>query len=375
MKLLPLVLIPALLQDPPPEPKPAWRRTMAVMNHSSGVLPAGVQIAMKRPPVRGDIEVRYAGKRLATWVNGDQIWFRVAAAIKEYERDMDYEIRYGEISVPSRPADVFEFFDEPGEKPPDPKKWEIDSGLRVQPDVQGTAVTGWPPDRAELDPASMILRHAPGENFIVEAEIRWEILPKTALNFAMRVEVVDEGVTVTDAGQKWCATLIAGLAAEDIEGRENASRELIKLGRPAVPQLKVAARSKDPETRARAATAIEAIHEKDPPPMIGAGFSTDSKDPKNLLWQRQAGKAREEFESRLERTGSTLLTIKCLNGEVNVGWPRSIWREFSGKTGRIRFDFWGGTPGEFGAVWIKRVIVRRSEGRAEAILGAQEEVK
>lgn len=55
------------------------------------------------------------------------------------------------------------------------------------------------------------------------------------------------------------ADLIAGLGADRFEVREKASRALIEIGRPALPELQKAAQNGEPEIKARARKVIKAI--------------------------------------------------------------------------------------------------------------------
>jgi len=55
------------------------------------------------------------------------------------------------------------------------------------------------------------------------------------------------------------AKLVKELGADDWAARENASKELLKIGKPALPALKEAAQSKDAEVAARAKDAIEKL--------------------------------------------------------------------------------------------------------------------
>jgi HEAT repeat protein len=62
-----------------------------------------------------------------------------------------------------------------------------------------------------------------------------------------------------EALQKRIETLIERLGSDDWEEREDASKELIRIGEAALPALDKAALSDDPEVRFRADAAIRAI--------------------------------------------------------------------------------------------------------------------
>ncbi len=65
--------------------------------------------------------------------------------------------------------------------------------------------------------------------------------------------------------EKRIAELVQQLSSDDFETREKASAELKKIGAPAIPALREASKSKDPETRMRAETILEALKKKPAP--------------------------------------------------------------------------------------------------------------
>src|SRR5262245_20962180 len=168
MRLLALAFLAATLpQQAPADSKPAWRRTLTLVNPDDAPLPAGSPVALRierrtgDPADASDVDVRRNGKSLATWSNGASVWFRTAAEIASRERDASYEVRYGRGPAPRRPAEVFEYFDEPSGDSPDPKRWVVDPGLGLQGGAKGLGVTDLPAKRTEFNPASLIVRHAP----------------------------------------------------------------------------------------------------------------------------------------------------------------------------------------------------------------------
>ncbi|HOX08586.1 MAG TPA: hypothetical protein PK280_19480 [Planctomycetota bacterium] len=64
--------------------------------------------------------------------------------------------------------------------------------------------------------------------------------------------------------------LVRELASEDWATRENASRELVKLGRTALPALREAARSKDVEVATRAGDALKSVEAATAKPIFDA---------------------------------------------------------------------------------------------------------
>ena len=378
MRVLLLLAIPLLFQDPAPA-EPLFSRPFKLRNANDEPLATGAQVAVQRPDrVSGKVEVHHKGKRVPCWSTEESIWFRTAAPIAPYESDEGYEVRYGKVEDPETPHEVFDFFEQPGDKAPDPKRWEFDPFLKFEADHWGWAVTHIPERRNELDPASLIARHAKlPADFIIDAELRWEIAEKAAFTFAMRLEF-DETAKVDDVLRKRCAELIAKFKEEDIEVQDLAMRDLLDIGSRAVPQLVEAMRSPEAQVRARAAAAIDAIHKKSPPQLARVGVRAEAGQKPKVLFNQ--GKGTVEFAA-LERTGKASFSIERLkDGRVSVRGEGQQWRkipsQIPGTVGRLRFDFWGDPAGYIGAVWINRVIIRRNlELQPEATWGDAKEVR
>ena len=386
MLFLALALLVSLPQQAPADPKPAWRRTLTLVNSGDAPFAAGAQVALRlekrtgNPADATDIDVRHRGKSIATWSNGAWVWFRTVAEIARQEGDAGYEVRYGGGAVPRRPAEVFEYFDEPTGDTPDPKRWVLDPGLGIQVGAKGIAVTDLPSKRTEFNPASLIVRHSPlPEAFSVDAELQWEVSQESHFSFALRVEVDDE-VKVPDETRTRCAELIRKLADEDIAARDGALMDLVKMGRAAVPQLGEAAISEEGEVRVRARRAIELIHKESPPQMIRTGFTSRDEMGSHLAQTSMLGRARSELSKDLLVTGSASISIhRATGGYTQIEWARVHWprgAKVPGRIGRIRFDFWGDQGGKIGSVWIKRVVVRRHvETPPDAAWGAEEAIR
>jgi len=387
MRLLaPALLAIALSQQAPADPKPAWRRTLTLVNPDDAPFPAGAQVALRlekrtgNPADASDVDVRHRGKSIATWSNGAWVWFRTVAEIARQEGDAGYEVRYGGGAVPRRPAEIFEYFDEPSGDVPDPKRWVVDPGLGLQVGAKGIGVTDLPSKRTEFNPASLIIRHSPlPEAFSIDAELQWEVSQESAFSFALRVELDDE-VKVPDETRARCAELIRKLADDDIAERDAALMDLVKLGRAAVPQLGEAAISQEGEVRVRARRAIELIHKESPPQMIRTGFTNWDSAGSHLVQASMLGRARSELSKDLLVTGSASIGIhRAPGGYMRIEWARVHWPRVAkvpGRVGRIRFDFWGEKGGRIGSVTIRRVVVRRHvETMPGVAFGAEEAIR
>jgi hypothetical protein len=309
-----------------------------------------------------DVAVFHKGKPLATWASRGQIWFRAAAPILPNDRDEGYEVRYGGAPVPGRPREVFEFFDCLMGKGLDRARWSWDPEMTFQPDDRGLAITAIPTGRTDRAPASLIPRLPPlPPSFVLEADLRWEITANTRLSFAVRAELAPP----TDAQgeeMKRAAELVRRLEEEDIEVRERATRELITLGRAAIPSLREAFQSKDAEARSRAALAIDRVYVEDPPWAVSVGFTACEDKRGGLNQTIFQGKGRPSGARDLGRMGGATVTIERLgDGWSLLDWSGrySGWIQAPGRVERVRLDFWGSQDGYIGAVWVARVILRR----------------
>lgn len=387
MRLLaPALLAIALSQQAPADPKPAWRRTLTLVNPDDAPFPAGAQVALRlekrtgNPADASDVDVRHRGKSIATWSNGAWVWFRTVAEIARQEGDAGYEVRYGGGAVPRRPAEIFEYFDEPSGDVPDPKRWVVDPGLGLQVGAKGIGVTDLPSKRTEFNPASLIIRHSPlPEAFSIDADLQWAVSPEAAFSFALRVEI-DEEIKAPDDVRARCADLIKKLGDDDIAARDAAVMDLVKVGRAAVAQLGEAALSPEAEVGVRARKAIELIHKEFPPQMIQTGFSTGAEAGSHLVQASMLGRARSELSKDLLETSSASISIhRAPGGYTRIEWARVHWpkgAKVPGKIGRIRFDFWGEKGGRIGSVTIRRVVVRRPvETMPGVAFGAEEAIR
>src|SRR5688572_23722279 len=116
MQLLVLVLLAAFPQPGPADPKPSFRRSMALINRGEDPLAAGAQVQVTSIMMfriadgsdASDVQVFHRGKRIASWSKGADVWFRLAESIPGRGRDGAYELRYGGGKAAGRPEEVFE---------------------------------------------------------------------------------------------------------------------------------------------------------------------------------------------------------------------------------------------------------------------------
>jgi hypothetical protein len=360
MPLLILVLLAAL---PAQESAPDFRRSLALVNRDDQPLAAGIQVVvssiMSRRLVDGadasDVQIFHGGKRIPSWSRGSEVWFRLAAPIPPRGRDLTYEVRYGGGKAASRPEEVFEFF-EGFTAPLDPLKWRADPDLGVRQGEKGLEIIRIPAGRNEYAPASLIPRVSLPAGFVFEADMAWEFEPGSSASFALGANLERRAPSPELVAQG--AAMIKKLGEDDISVREEAIRDLVKLGLPAVPALEEVAGSADPEMRQRAAQIISRIMEIEAPPVIRTGLSPGADgrlDRVDLL-----GRSRTVLKRSYERQAAGTLSIsRAEDGETTLSWTRRRPVVVPGKVERIRLDFWSGAGPSPGMIRLSRVSVRR----------------
>lgn len=368
MRLLTLALLVALPQQTP-GPQPAWRRQVTLVSWSDAPVRAGLQVGVampldKKAPKAWEVQIWHRGKQIPSWFQDDSsAWFKLQEDLPARGRDGNYEIRYGGGKALARGREVFAFFDEFEGKELDPARWEWDRGLSFAKDDRGLAITTLPGGRNEHAPLSLVPRLGSiPRGFVFEVHFSWKIAPGSAFTFAVKADVENKAA-VTEEDRVRVAKLIRDLGADEIEVREQATKELVKLGAAALPQLMEAAKAQDPEVRVRTVAAVDAIYRDNPPPAIATGYSAPGAAERKLDLMMQVGKSRALLkaaappETRLQK----VMLWRDEDGESSVGWDDRKPRLFPvpGQVTGLRIDFWAPQAGPIGEVRISRVILRR----------------
>jgi hypothetical protein len=383
MPLLALALIAAWPQQAPSDPKPTHRRTMALINRSEDPLPAGAQIQVTSIMMfriadgsdASDVQVFHRGKRIASWSKGSDVWFRNAESIPGRGRDGAYELRYGGGPAVSRPDVVFEFFDGFAGTL-DPKKWDWSADLGVRETAPGLEVVRIPAGTGEFAPVSLTPRVSLPSGFVFEAEIRWAISEASPASFALRADLAPESKP-DEATLAKGAALVKRLEADDIGTRDEAVRELLKLGAGAVPALQEAAKAKDLEFRQRAAQVLSRILEDAAPPAIRTGLSPGDTPGAKLDRIDLLGRSRTVLKRSHDRNGGDTLAIsRAEDGQTTFSWTRRRPVTVHGKVERVRIDFWSPSGTSDVLIRLSRVSVRRHVDLMPAAeVGAEEAMR
>jgi len=161
---------------------------------------------------------------------------------------------------------------------------------------------------------------------------------------------------------KKVSMLVEQLGEDEWDSREKATRELIAIGRPAVPRLSEAAQSPDAEVKWRATHVLKQIAERSPAPLISAGVvGGDSRLPVAL--NSVIGKNRSSLKYKSGWPVKTRVTLeRDGDGDVKVQWdgrsPQS--GQMPGEIREVGFSIFKGTTSPLGTIRIDNIMVRRS---------------
>jgi hypothetical protein len=268
------------------------RRRLTLRNNHDRDLQAGfpleiqvdagyLGLAEKAKADFSDLAVVHRGRRLPCLVQAGRdaarpvLLFRSAADLRPGAEDR-YELYYGNPqAVPSAPrrADLVDFFEDFSDPAafgsrfaPDPEvRCAVENGTLLLRDVEGGR-TADAPARIELKTGPVPAGFALSFDLVAAGEAAGPM----GVSFA--VDLKDPRPPAPDLGKK-IDELIALLEDDAWESRERATRELIKIGKPALPRLLAASRSGDAEVRWRSEHALREIRERTAPPTIAAGIA------------------------------------------------------------------------------------------------------
>jgi hypothetical protein len=388
MRLLALALLLLAVRpaQEPPQADRLWKRAFILVNRLDEPLRAGAQVALKLHRlsegwVPGHLEVRYQGKPLASCQTSPSVlWFRIPADLPARGRDDRYEIRHAPKPVENRGRDVFEFYENLATADLDRARWTWDRELSTERSGNGLNVTSLPGDRTEHTPCSLVPRVGELDRGF-QFDVSVLVATKAAFSFAVKAEL-DEKTVITDRDRAAAARHIMTLGEDDIEARERALKELVKIGAAAIPQLEESARSKEAERRLRSVAAIDAIYRDNPPNSIAGGFRIPGGTENRVDYFNQLGKSRTYRRSTLPEQGFLSLEFSIArdpDGETAVfmGDRRpEASKKIPGKIARLRLDFWTTQRAELGECFIREVRLRRHvEDMPDVEYGAREPAK
>jgi hypothetical protein len=338
----------------------AWkqRRRISLRNNHDRALPAGftvemeldagyLGIAAKAKAGLADLALVHRGKRLPCLVLDGRrptLLFRTAADLGAGQADDGYALYYGnpEAAAPAvRRSDVVDFaedFSDPARFAerfaPDPEvRCAVEGGALVLQDVDA--------GRTPEAPGRIVLKAgAVPPGFALSFDVEFERAPATPAGVAVAVDLKDPAPPVPDLGKK-VDELIAALADDAWEAREKATRELIRLGKPAMAKLLAATRGGDAEVRWRAEHALREIREKTAPPVVSAGIA--AAGPASMALPAAIGKYRPVQAWRGPVPSRLRVTIeRDPEGDVRIAWngQQRQTGELKGEVEQIAITAW-----------------------------------
>ena len=358
----------------------AWkhRRKIALRNNHDQELKAGFTVEMeidaaylglaaKSKPGFGDFAVVHRGRRLPCLVLEGRgparplLVFRSAADLRPGALDDGYALYYGnaEAADPrTRRGDVVEFFEDfsdPaafGERfTPDAEvRCAVDGGALVIRDVEGGR-TADAPGRIAIKTGSV------PAGFALSFDLQLDALPAQAAGLSFAVDLKDPAPPAPDFGKR-IDELIAQLGDDTWEAREKATRELIKIGKPAIAKLLAASRASDAEVRWRSEHALREIRERTAPPTISAGLAASG--PQALALTAAIGKYRPVQGWRGPLPARIRVRIaRDPEGDVRITWNggQAQTQALEGTVEQISITAW--KTGPWSAVRIDNVEIRR----------------
>ncbi len=357
----------------------AWkhRRRLALRNNHEAELKAGFNVeieidaaylgmAGKSKPGFGDFALVHRGARIPCLVQEGRgpgrpvLLFRTASGIGPGALDDGYALYYGNPEAPEprvRRADVVDFFEDfsdPaafGERfSPDPEvRSAVEGGVLLLRDLEGI--------RTADAPARIAVRTGPvPAGFDLSFDLEPSGIPAHAAGLSIAVDLKDPAPPAPEVGKR-VDDLIALLGDDAWEAREKATRELIRIGKPATAKLLVASRASDAEVRWRAEHALREIRERTAPPTIAAGLA--AAGPQGLALTAAIGKYRPVQAWRGAGSRFRIRIARDPEGDVRVSWNGAMAQtgRLEGEVESVAFLAW--KTGAGAAFRIDNVELRR----------------
>ncbi len=382
MKLL-LLLLPLFpAQDGWFDQAWAFRRKIAIKNNLEGDLKAGypVQIEFdaeylgiqtKAKPDFSDLGVVHRGKRIpSTLLPGRSagcriLCFRTVADLAGGARDEGYSIYYGNPAAPAGPASreaVFELHEDFSDAESFARRFTADKDLAVKVQDGALVLRDVPAGRTDATPARIVFKALPvSAGFSLSFDLEIDSTNASAPGFAVNVDLREPGSDDATVAKKADA-LIEKLGELDWELREQATKELIRLGRPAVAKLIEATRSGDAEVKWRAEHILKEIRTLSPSPTISAGVMGGDASVGPIALTTSIGKTRGKarwaggWPVRLKVT-----VLRDPDGDVTVLWNNGKPQtgHLPGDVREISFSVWKGSAAPLGTIRIDNIILKR----------------
>jgi hypothetical protein len=356
-----------------------YRRPLEITNRLDRALEKGYTMQVEFDPdylgVREhskkdftDWSITYKGVRLPCLirpgrVNTVLVNFRLAGDIRAEGIDK-YQFYYGnpDAEAPkTAPSDVFEFYEDFSRPETLAERFQVDKDLKAGVKDGALVVSEIANGRNAATPGRIVFRQFPAiPDFEFSFDLEMVSTDDAGAALLATIDLKEPGVQDPSIDKK-VERLIELLGDDAWQDREKATRELIALGRPAVPRLSEAARGQDVEIKWRSIHILARIADKFPPPLFKGGVvGTDPKMPVALSSDIGANHAGLKVKS-----GWPVKTRVSLqrdsDGGVKIEWdgrsPQS--GQMSGEIREAGFSISKGSNAPLGTIRISNILVRR----------------
>ncbi len=386
MRLLPALLALGVLA-PAQEGwwKPGWkhRRTIILKNGAEADLKTGYPIAIEidldylglREKVSKDLRdlaIVHRGSRIPCALlpgrkeSSRTLWFRSAADLAAGAKDAGYALYYGnpaaapEAASPEAIFDAFQDFSDPDDFR---RMFDVDRDLTCVAEDGALVIRDVSPERSEMSPARIVLKRLPSSpGFSLSLDLEIDASNAAPVGLLATVDMKDAGVDEKELKKK-IGALIETLGDVDWQEREKATRELIRIGKPALPLVIEAARSNDAEVKWRAEHIVKEMREKGASATIAAGVSTTPSDLRGqaaILSQVGASRTRASLPGGWPLR-IRLTILRDPEGDVLLLWNDGNPKKgvLKGEVAQIGLSVWKTTNAPLGKVRIDNVTLRR----------------
>jgi hypothetical protein len=343
------------------------RRAVELANRADRALPAGSPVTFTLDESianAAELVVLHGGKPMPFLAEKRDrkvlVRFRTAAEIARGARDAGYAIYYGNASAPAnatKPAELWDFHEDFDGAP---ESVAIDAALKTSIDKGMLAITDVAVERSELAPARIALKGAaPKGAFAIEVDFDVAVKEDAQAAVGLLVEMKEKALATDDATAKKVRDLVDRLGDESFETREEATKELVKLGRAALAKVQEAARSADAEIKWRAEAVAKKILSDHPPKsvltLLKAG-DAGAKATRVFV----AGGRRLIFPNSIPIPGRVAVRFeRDDDGEIAITWngTRQEGVEMAGEIREISIVAFKGVAGAIGRIGIDRIAV------------------
>jgi hypothetical protein len=363
------------------DPGWAFRRKIAIKNNLEGDLKPGhpveieidlAYLGMEQKAKKdfADLAVVHEGKRIPCAILPGRspacrtVAFRTAAGLRAGGVDAGYSLYYGNAEAAPEPdarAAVFDFFEDFSDAGSVARKFAVDKDLAASVQDGALVLRDVAVGRTENTPARVVFKEVPSTpGFSLSFDVEIESAVASAPGFAVTIDLKEPG-TDDQAVAKKADELIEKLGDLEWESRENATKELIRLGRVAVAKLVEATRSADAEVKWRSEHILKEIREHSPSPTISAGLMAGDTKVGPVALTSTIGKTR----GRVRYGGSwpahlRMTVLRDPDGDVAVLWNSGQQKgHLPGEVREIAFTVWKGSAAPLGVIRVRNVVLKR----------------